>query len=99
MTGHHAEKLCRTLFGTLLVLTLVSCGMKGDLYLPEPEKTAAESPGSTTSVDGPVNAGTDTTTTDAEITDSNKAQSEPDDDTERLKKQSSQAPESSATQP
>jgi|GWRWMinimDraft_6_1066014.scaffolds.fasta_scaffold83825_2 predicted small lipoprotein YifL len=35
------SKLAWALTGTLLVAALGSCGLKGDLYLPEPEKAAA----------------------------------------------------------
>ena len=35
-----AGRLGRVLTGILLVAALGSCGLKGDLYLPEPEKAA-----------------------------------------------------------
>ena len=34
-------KLARAITGALLIAALTSCGLKGDLYLPEPEPAAA----------------------------------------------------------
>lgn len=41
MTRCISGKLARALIGTLLVAALTSCGLKGDLYLPEPEQAGA----------------------------------------------------------
>jgi len=39
-------KLARAITGALLIAALTSCGLKGDLYLPEPEQagTAGQTP-------------------------------------------------------
>jgi predicted small lipoprotein YifL len=43
MINSAAGRLLRILLGVLLIAGLTSCGLKGDLYLPEPEKTATDS--------------------------------------------------------
>lgn len=41
MTRPDHGKWARALTGAMLVAALTSCGLKGDLYLPEPEQAAA----------------------------------------------------------
>lgn len=47
------DRLLRISFGIALVALLGSCGLKGDLYLPEPEKAVEQVSPESTSADQP----------------------------------------------
>ena len=66
-----AGRLGRVLTGILLVAALGSCGLKGDLYLPEPEKAATADQTVNIGITG-TNSTTVTTTSTAIAADEDK---------------------------
>lgn len=51
MISSAACKVVRAFIGALLVAALTNCGLKGDLYLPEPEEVANDQTGKPDSTD------------------------------------------------
>jgi predicted small lipoprotein YifL len=64
MTNSRAGQLLRILIGSLLVAALSNCGLKGDLYLPEPEKAASDAAQDAATADKAVDASADASQTD-----------------------------------
>jgi predicted small lipoprotein YifL len=64
MINSSAGRLLRILIGSLLVAAISNCGLKGDLYLPEPEQAASDVTQDEASADKAVDAPTAASQTD-----------------------------------
>jgi predicted small lipoprotein YifL len=64
MINSRAGRLVRIVIGTLLVAAVSNCGLKGDLYLPEPEQAASDAAQDEATADKAVDASADASQTD-----------------------------------
>jgi predicted small lipoprotein YifL len=64
MINSRAGRLLRILIGSLLVAALSNCGLKGDLYLPEPEQATSDAAQDEATADKAVDTSADASQTD-----------------------------------